>query len=87
MDAVIFSIRRDHSRYSKVSAACQRLSMLGIPILGTVVIGLNDGAYGTGYPSRYGGYGSYGYHNSYYNSPPPASDMETEVAAEEIEDV
>ncbi len=41
-DGVILSIRRDVSRVSKVSEACNRLSMLGVPILGAVAIGLGD---------------------------------------------
>jgi len=53
VDAVLFSIRRDVSRVAKVAAACERLSMLKIPLLGAVVIGVDD----SGYDSRY----SYGY--------------------------
>ncbi len=77
VDAVIFSIRRDVSRVAKVSAACQRLSMLGVPILGAVVIGLDDGSYAQRYPHyRYGyGYGypgyGYGYRQSYNATPVP----------------
>lgn len=68
VDGVIFSIRRDVSRVSKVMGACQRLGMLGVPLLGTVVIGLDDGSYGFRYPYRYG----YGYRNGYnsYNTQP-----------------
>jgi len=69
VDAVIFSIRRDVSRYNKVAGACQRFSMLGIPILGAVVIGLDEGSYGSMYPQKYG-YGR-NYHSYYsYHAPP-----------------
>lgn len=70
VDAVIFSIRRDVSRLAKVSAACQRLNMLGIPMLGAVVIGLDDGSYGFRYPYRYGyGYGYGAYRQAYHAQP------------------
>ena len=69
VDAVMFSIRRDVSRAGKVAAACQRMAMLGIPILGAVVIGLDDGSYGISYPYRYSRYG-YGYRNSGYQMQP-----------------
>ena len=74
VDSVLFSIRRDVSRQGKVSAACQRLLMLGVPVVGAVVIGLDETSYG--YSGRYryrhgngygyGGYGTYGYN---YNIP------------------
>jgi capsular exopolysaccharide synthesis family protein len=48
-DAVLFSILRDVSRKTKVFAAYQRLSTLGVPILGAVVTGTHGGAYGYGY--------------------------------------
>jgi capsular exopolysaccharide synthesis family protein len=48
-DAVLFSILRDVSRKTKVFAAYQRLSTLGVPILGAVVTGTYGGAYGYGY--------------------------------------
>lgn len=68
VDAVIFSIRRDVSRVAKVAAACQRLSMLGVPVLGSIVIGLDDDSYGFRYPYRYG-YGDYGARPAYYAQP------------------
>ncbi|QDT63305.1 Tyrosine-protein kinase YwqD [Calycomorphotria hydatis] len=52
-DGVVFSIRRDVSRVSKVSAASERLAMLDIPILGAVVIGIDQSAYGVMYNERY----------------------------------
>jgi len=75
VDSVLFSIRRDVSRQGKVSAACQRLLMLGVPVVGAVVIGLDETSYGysgryryrNGYGYGYGGYGTYGYN---YNIPP-----------------
>ncbi|MCA9051175.1 MAG: polysaccharide biosynthesis tyrosine autokinase, partial [Planctomycetaceae bacterium] len=64
VDAALFSIRRDVSRMGKVAAACQRLNMLGIPLLGAITIGLDEGAYGSRYGySYYGaGYPGYGYY-------------------------
>ena len=73
VDGVVFAIRRDVSRFRKVAAACQRMNMLGIPVLGTVVIGLDESSYGYRYPYPYyalygyggygyGAYGPYGYH-------------------------
>ena len=64
VDSVLFAIRRDVSRYGKVLSACQRLSMLGIPIVGAVVTGLDETSYGYRYSNSYGygyGYGAYGY--------------------------
>ena len=46
VDAVIFSILRDVSRIPKVYAAYERLSMLGVRMLGAVVSGA-DGHYGS----------------------------------------
>ena len=64
VDATILSIRRDISRLAKVGAAVQRMSMLGIPFLGAVAIGLDDESFGFNYPYRYQyGYG-YGYRNA-----------------------
>ena len=62
VDAALFSIRRDVSRYGKVAAACQRLQTLGVPILGAVVIGLDESSYGYSGQYRYGPYGAYGYY-------------------------
>ncbi len=70
VDGVILSIRRDVSRISKVMMACQKLSMLGIPLLGAVTIGLKED---TGYQSKYGyNYYAYGHRQHYYQTPPPA---------------
>ncbi len=69
VDGVILSIRRDVSRISKVLMACQKLSMLGIPLLGAVTIGLQEES---GYQSKYGyNYYSYGHRQHYYTQPPP----------------
>jgi capsular exopolysaccharide synthesis family protein len=58
VDGVLMSIRRDVSRVAKVAAAAQRLSMLGINVLGAVAIGLDDGPAASRYsPNSYG----YGY--------------------------
>lgn len=51
-DAALFAIRRDVSRFGKVASACERLSMLGIPLLGAVVIGLDESVYGKRYDTR-----------------------------------
>jgi polysaccharide biosynthesis transport protein len=48
-DAVIFSIFRDVSSKTKVSAAAHRLECLGVPILGAVVTGGHGGVYGNYY--------------------------------------
>lgn len=58
VDGVLFSIRRDVSRVSKVVAACERLTRLGVPVLGAMAIGLDDGVDGFWYPYR-NGYNSY----------------------------
>ena len=42
VDAVILALMRDLSRMPRVSMACQRLTDLGIPVLGAVVNGLAD---------------------------------------------
>ncbi len=58
VDGVLFSLRRDVSRAAKVAASVQRMSMLGVNILGAVAIGLDDGP--TSSPYSYYNYG-YGY--------------------------
>jgi hypothetical protein len=42
VDAVILALMRDLSRMPRVSTACQRLTDLGIPVLGAVVNGLAE---------------------------------------------
>ncbi|NOX56004.1 MAG: polysaccharide biosynthesis tyrosine autokinase, partial [Planctomycetes bacterium] len=59
-DAALFAVRRDVSRVSKTVAAAMRLSMLDVPILGAVAIGLYEGGYGFGYT-----YYDYGYSHGY----------------------
>ena len=49
VDAVLFSIFRDVSRKTKVSAASERLQCLGVRILGAVVTGAHGGLYGNDY--------------------------------------
>jgi succinoglycan biosynthesis transport protein ExoP len=49
VDAVLFSIFRDVSRKTKVSAALQRLQCLGVRVLGAVVTGTHGGLYGNDY--------------------------------------
>ena len=55
VDAVLFSIFRDVSRKTRVSAAAERLQALGVRILGAVVTGAHGGRYGNDYEqdSRY----------------------------------
>ncbi|MBX3438094.1 MAG: CpsD/CapB family tyrosine-protein kinase, partial [Planctomycetaceae bacterium] len=60
MDGVLFSLRRDVSRSAKVSAAVQRVAMLGVNILGAVAIGLDEGPSRSRYSYYNYGYG-YGY--------------------------
>ena len=70
VDSVLFAIRRDISCYGKVQSAYQRLSMLGVPVVGAVVTGLDETSYGYyRYASRYS-YG-YGYGAQGYNTPSP----------------
>lgn len=69
VDGVILSIRRDVSRISKVVMACQKLSMLGIPLLGAVTIGLQEES---NHRRTYGyDYYQYGNRQHYYTQPPP----------------
>ena len=57
VDGVLFTIRRDVSRSGRVVAACQQLSLLGVPLLGAIAIGLDDENYS--YRNAYGySYGS-----------------------------
>jgi capsular exopolysaccharide synthesis family protein len=49
VDAVLFSIFREVSRKTQVTAAAQRLQCLGVPILGAVVTGSDGGQYGSHY--------------------------------------
>jgi polysaccharide biosynthesis transport protein len=49
VDAALFSIYRDVSSKTKVSAAAERLRSLGVPILGAVVTGARGSRYGSSY--------------------------------------
>jgi capsular exopolysaccharide synthesis family protein len=49
VDAVLLSVLTDVSRKHKIFAAYQRLMTLGVRVLGAVVTGAHDGAYGTNY--------------------------------------
>jgi capsular exopolysaccharide synthesis family protein len=49
VDGVIFSILRDVSRMPPLQAACERIGMLGIRILGAVVAGLHARSYYSAY--------------------------------------
>jgi len=49
VDAVLFSIMRDVSRIPKVHAACERISSLGIRMLGAIVTGEQSDFYGNAY--------------------------------------
>jgi len=55
VDAVLFSILADVSRKTKILTAYQRIAALGVKVLGAVVTGPHDSAYGTNYYSG-GGY-------------------------------
>jgi capsular exopolysaccharide synthesis family protein len=48
-DAVIFSLLREVSQMPKVYAACQRLTSLGVRVLGAVVNGTQEDTYAGGY--------------------------------------
>jgi capsular exopolysaccharide synthesis family protein len=49
VDGVVFSVLRDVSRIPKVLAASQRLTMLGIPVVGAVVSGTTEDVYAYDY--------------------------------------
>jgi polysaccharide biosynthesis transport protein len=49
VDAALFSIFRDVSSKTKVSAAAERLRSLGVRILGAVVTGAHGGKYGSSF--------------------------------------
>lgn len=56
VDAVLFSILADVSRKTKILAAYQRITALGVKVIGAVVTGAHDGGrYGTRYYSGYSG--------------------------------
>lgn len=52
-DGVLFSVRRDVSRLDKLAAASERFAMLGIPVLGAVVTGMEQSAYRDRYAYSY----------------------------------
>lgn len=58
-DAVLFAVRRDVSRLSKVAAAVERFNSIDVPVMGAVAIGLDDDPVG---------YGSYYRHRDRYTS-------------------
>jgi Mrp family chromosome partitioning ATPase len=45
VDAVLFSVLRDVSQISKIQAAHERMTALGVPILGAVVAGTQVSTY------------------------------------------
>src|SRR5205807_861173 len=49
VDGVIFSVLREVSRLPSVHAARERLSMLGVNILGAVITGMQSGSYDSAY--------------------------------------
>jgi capsular exopolysaccharide synthesis family protein len=51
VDAVLFSILADVSRKAKILAAYQRITALGVKVLGAVVTGSHDSSYGSKYYS------------------------------------
>ncbi|QDT34629.1 polysaccharide biosynthesis tyrosine autokinase [Thalassoglobus polymorphus] len=53
VDGVILTIRRDVSRLGNVAAAQQRLEMIGVPPIGSILIGLDEFADKYGYYSRH----------------------------------
>jgi len=53
IDGVLLSIRKDHSRMSKVSTALKKIDLVGGKVLGGIVIGINETEYGYG-SSYYG---------------------------------
>ena len=62
VDGALLAVRRDISQMGKVAAARERLSMLGIPVVGAVTTGIDaTGDYKYGY--------GYGYGSSYFMQP------------------
>lgn len=53
VDSVILAIQRDVSRLGNVAAAKQRLEMIGIPLSGAILIGLDEFSNKYGYYSRH----------------------------------
>lgn len=49
-DGVILTLVRDRSLLPEASQACEILKSFGVPVLGTVIIGLNSRAYPSYYP-------------------------------------
>jgi capsular exopolysaccharide synthesis family protein len=46
IDGVLLSIRKDHSRMSKVTAALKKINLVGGKLFGGIVIGINEAEYG-----------------------------------------
>lgn len=53
VDGVLLSIRKDHSRMSKVAAALKKIELVGGRVIGGIVIGIDEAEYG--YRSSYYG--------------------------------
>jgi capsular exopolysaccharide synthesis family protein len=49
VDGVLLSLLVDYSQVDRVNAACQKLASIEVPLLGAVVNGTRDDAYGYGY--------------------------------------
>lgn len=53
MDAAILVARQDVSRVPAVAVACERMEMLGLPLLGSVMVGVKSNLSGYGYSYDY----------------------------------
>lgn len=68
-DGAVLAVRYDTSRFPLVEKAHQRLSHVGVPIIGAVVNGVRSAE------SAYGGYYAYGYGSSAYGNVSSASTL------------
>jgi capsular exopolysaccharide synthesis family protein len=74
VDAVLFSILADVSRKTKILAAYQRITALGVKVLGAVVTGAHDGG-------RYGNKYYSGYSAEVHSTPSDIAETTTETEA------
>ena len=74
VDAVLFSILADVSRKTKIQAAYQRITALGVKVLGAVVTGAHDGG-------RYGNKYYSGYSAEVHSTPSDTAETTTETEA------
>ena len=78
-DGAVLAVRYDASRFPLVQKAYQRLTRVGVPIIGAVVNGVRsvESSYGGYYAYGYGRYGSNGEESASPASPAPAEEPRT----------